>query len=176
MTTKVTYDAEKVNDEPPARAIIFHTYAFEAAEGPREGYHLYRQQTYDNKLVWESYEDSDATPGWAIYDDPDVSVRPAQHKDFVTLAPGETWTTQRRLQGEHWTEFPRGYVAGDVFRYMFKGGVVEWWDWGSGLEHVDTVVKLPCWIAGEVTSPADNGGRPKLVVPASEIMEIRVIE
>jgi hypothetical protein len=53
---------------------------------------------------------------------------------------------------------------------------MDWWDWGSMDEHRETVVKLPCWVAGEVTEPKDNGGRPRLVVPASEWIEFTLIE
>lgn len=46
--------------------------------------------------------------------------------------------------------------------------MVDWWDLGG---HADTVVDLPCLIAGQVTGPIDHGDRPKLVVPASEAVE-----
>jgi hypothetical protein len=154
--------------------VIFHKYLLEVPEGPREGYYLYHRR--GGSAEWGSgYEPEDEEEGFMIVDDPDVSVRPAEHKDFISLRPGETWTTQRRLQGSGWTVLPKGYAVGDAFRYRFKGATVEWWDWGSKEEHADTVVTLPCWIAAKVKDPQDNGGRPKLVVPASEFVEFTVV-
>jgi hypothetical protein len=64
---------------------------------------------------------------------------------------------------------------GDVFRYTFKGVEVDWWDWGDSSDHEETVVTLPCFIAGRVVKPEDNGGRPKLIVPASNVLEFTII-
>jgi hypothetical protein len=84
------------------------------------------------------------------------------------LRPGESWTYQRRVQqGTSWTSLPDDVKVGDRFKYVVKGAVVDWWDWGTKEDHKDTVVKLPCWISGHVVEPADNNGRPKLVVPVS---------
>jgi hypothetical protein len=42
-------------------------------------------------------------------------------------------------------------------------------------DHRETMVKLPC-LEGDVTDPKDNGGRPRLVVPASEWFEFTLLE
>lgn len=110
-----------------------------------------------------------------IVDEPDLEVSPGQHEDFVSLRPGESWTTLRRIQGESWTLLPDDAESGDEFRYRFNGITVDWWDWGSREEHANTVVKLPCWTAGRVVEPAHNDGRPILVVPASGILEFSII-
>lgn len=67
-------------------------------------------------------------------------------------------------------------VVGDIYRYQNKGGAIDWWDWGDREGHANTVVKLPPWLTGEVIDPPDNGGRPKLVVPASNVVEFTIIE
>ena len=58
---------------------------------------------------------------------------------------------------------------------MIKGAVVDWWKWGTKEEHRGTVVKLPCWVSGDVVEPEDNGGRPRIVVPASNEVEFQYL-
>jgi hypothetical protein len=176
VVVKVTYDgrAGLESEKQEVRPITFHKYAFEALDGPREGFRLYRRSKVDNR-GWETCKLDDGT-GFMIVDDPDVSVCVGQDENFVTLHPGQFWTTSRRLQGESWTSLPANVEVGDVFQYMIKGTTVDWWDWGSREEHMETVVKLPCWYAGSVVDPADNGGRPKLVVPASNVVQFTVTE
>lgn len=101
-----------------------------------------------------------------IADDPDVEVNVSQHRDFASLQPGGCWTTSYSVDREDW-DFPSDLADSDVLRCRYKGGHVEWWDWGDSKDHSDTVVKLPCYVWSEVTEPRDNGGRPKLVVPVS---------
>jgi hypothetical protein len=74
------------------------------------------------------------------------------------------------------TKLPDDVKAGDVFRYQFRGTTdVDWWDWGHiEDEHAETMVTLPCW-RGRAVDPAGNGGRPELVVPASNPAEFRVV-
>jgi hypothetical protein len=143
-----------------------------------EGFSLYRRYSGGSEVPWEGCDlDDGCTPGFQIYDLPDQAVRVAEHDQFITLRPGESWTTTRRLQEKLWTLLPDDTRVGDSFLYGFDGAVLDWWDWGStGEEHADTVVMLPCWTAGRVTDPRDNGGRPKLVVSHSEGVEFRVTE
>lgn len=166
ILVKVTYQGGS------SRPIVFHTYTFEAPpSSPREGFHLYRRRDDG----WEECEiDEDSC--FRIVDDPDIVVSVGEDANFTSLAPGESWVTSRQLQGHSWTDFPGNVMEGDVFRYQFNGiGAVDWWDWGNNEEHKTTKVKLPCWISGSVTDPADNGGRPKLVVPASEAVEFSFV-
>jgi len=67
------------------------------------------------------------------------------------------------------------YKDRDVFRYVFKGVEIDWWDWGDSSDHEETIVKLPCFINGRVVDPKDNGGRPKLIVPASNSIEFTIV-
>ncbi|KAF3920102.1 hypothetical protein AA313_de0201430 [Arthrobotrys entomopaga] len=175
VVVKVTYDgiANIHEQQQVARPVTFHTYAFEALNGPREGFRLKRRSKVDS-TEWEPCELDDGT-GFMIADEPDVSVHVGEDENFVTLEPGHSWTTPRRLQGERWTSLPAGVVVGDIFRCRFKGTTVDWWDWGSRDEHINTVVKLPCWITGKVTDPAHNEGRPELLVPASDVVEFTVV-
>jgi hypothetical protein len=145
--------------------------------GPRKGFRLYRQRRgNDDYKVWEPCDlDEDGEQGFNIYDAPDVAVKVVEHSHFTTLRPSEAWTTSITLQAPTWSRVPYDMATGDVFLCGFMGAVVDWWDWGSAEDHADTVVMLPCWTtAGRVVEPADNGGRPKLVVPHSEGVEFRV--
>jgi hypothetical protein len=177
VEVKVTYDGMGSDGDQPARPITFHTYPFKVSDGPREGFRLYRHRSRGSD-DWETYEDpEESQSGYIIADNPDLAVSVGQHEDFVSLRLGESWITQRRLQGEaaSWTTLPGDRYVGDVFRYRFKGAFVDWWDWGTREEHANTVVKLPCWTAGQVVDPTDNGKRPKLVVPASAAVEFSII-
>jgi hypothetical protein len=170
VTVKVVYHGLADGTEE-ARPITLHIYAFKGLHTLAEGFRLYRR--CNGK--WETSYDNGET-GFNIYDDPDIPVNVTQDKDFVSLRPGECWTTSYHMQDTTWTSLPDDRAVGDVFRFRYKGGVVDWWDWGGSEEHANTVVKLPCWRAGNVTDPADNGGRPKLVVPASNVVEFTITE
>ncbi|KAK9414689.1 putative Zn(2)-C6 fungal-type domain-containing protein [Seiridium unicorne] len=171
LTIRVTYAG--VAGEGDARPITFHTQPFVNGNGKREGIGLYRRRDGG----WErSIPDDGFGTGFGIFDDPPVPVNvceDGQYNDqFASLQPGESWTTQRRVQnGTSWTSLPSDVKAGETFKYVVKGAVVDWWDWGTKADHRDTVVKLPCWIAGDVVEPADNNGRPKLMVPVSNETE-----
>lgn len=110
-----------------------------------------------------------------VVDDPDITVCVGKHEHFTALQPGETWTTIQTLSGND-AELPRDMVVGDIFRYTFKGAEVDWWDWGTMEDHTETEVKLPCYEAGNVTDPSDNGGRPKLVVPGATPVKFTVVQ
>ncbi|KAJ4854410.1 uncharacterized protein T069G_11389 [Trichoderma breve] len=174
VTLKVSYEG-RVSDthelELTERCIIFYTYDFQFPSGLREGFRLWCQRRSetsisshdDGKWVECSIPDDDT---FLIADDPPVDVRVGDDVDnFVTLRVGETWTLTKSFD---WGSLPDDTVPGDVFSLMFQDTIVDWWDWGSqGQEYRDTVVKLPCWIVGPVVDPADNGGRPRLLVPGS---------
>lgn len=110
-----------------------------------------------------------------IVDEPDVSVKVTQDENFASLQPGQTWSTSHRLEGQGVGILPDDVKVGDIFRYVSKGVELDWWDWGGSEDHVDTVVKLPCFLGGRVTEPADNEGRPKLIVPASNSVEFTIV-
>ncbi|KAK6084703.1 hypothetical protein SCUP515_01199 [Seiridium cupressi] len=171
LTIRVTYAG--VAGQGDARPITFHTQPFVNGNGKREGIRLYRRRDGG----WErSIPDDGFGTGFGIFDDPPVPVNiceDGQYSDqFASLQPGESWMTQRRVQsGTSWTSLPSDVKAGEAFKYVVKGAVVDWWDWGTKADHRDTVVKLPCWIAGDVVEPADNNGRPKLMVPVSNEAE-----
>lgn len=154
---------------PGSLPIIFHNCFFVGRWAPREGYRLYRRQ--GDK--WENIVDD--TTCYMIVDEPDIAVNVSQDEDFTSLQPGESWTTWKRVEGRQVGILPDEVNIGDVFRYVLKGVELNWWDWGSTAEHKETIVKLPCFIAGRVVEPKDNGGRPKLVVPASNSVEFTIV-
>jgi hypothetical protein len=154
---------------PESSPIIFHSFPFVSWGGPREGYRLYRRRGE----VWETIID-DATC-FMIVDEPDVDVNVSQDENFASLQPGQSWTTSARVEGRGVGLLPDDVSIGDVYRYVLKGVELDWWDWGSKAEHKETTVKLPCFIKGLIVEPKDNGGRPKLVVPASNTVEFTIV-
>jgi hypothetical protein len=109
-------------------------------------------------------------------DDPDIKVHVREDIEFISLRPGESWTTTYQVQTLTETRLPKDVRVGDRFRYQFLGALnVNWWDWGHiENEHAETTVVLP-FSRGRVVEPADNGGRPRLVVPASDLVEFQVV-
>lgn len=147
----------------------------------REGYEFYRYHKLDegsDEQAWQVCEIDDEEEGCGIFDfdGPDIKVHIQEESDFISLRPGEFWTTAYQIQTPTDTRLPKDTKVGDRFRYRFLGATgVDWWDWGHVEdEHAETVVSLPSW-RGRVVQPADNGGRPKLVVPASDHVEFRVV-
>ncbi|KJK61819.1 hypothetical protein P875_00086737 [Aspergillus parasiticus SU-1] len=116
---------------------------------------------------WEFFE-SEEMP-YQTYDDPDIEVTPGQHPNFISLQPGERWTRMDNL------ELPSDTEVGEVFKYEFNDRVLDWWDWGTKEDHLQTTVKLPCWINSDVLEPKDNEGRPAIVVPASNVIEFTIV-
>ncbi|EIT77531.1 hypothetical protein AO1008_02849 [Aspergillus oryzae 100-8] len=106
---------------------------------------------------------------YQIYDDPDIEVTPGRHADFISLQPGEQWTRTDSL------ELPSDIDIGEVFKYEFSDRVIDWWDWGMKEDHLQTTVKLPCWVKDDVVEPRDNEGRPAIVVPASNVVEFTIV-
>lgn len=168
---------ERSGDQP----VTFHWLSLVSEQQPG-GFQLYRRRRGDapggssaESGTWESCELEETSFGFMIVDEPDISVRVGQHNHFTSLRPGETWTTTQTLSGDD-TELPRDMAPGDVFRCTFEEAAVDWWDWGIMEDHAETVVKLPCYEAGNVTEPSDNEGRPKLVVSSAKPVEFAIIE
>ncbi|KAF7590105.1 hypothetical protein BBP40_003261 [Aspergillus hancockii] len=133
--------------------------------------HVIWEQRHPYRLengLWELRES--ACPG-IFLDDPDITVNVAEEGGFITLRPGECWDHSWSILDDI-----DGWEIGDTWRYLFKGGTVDWWDYGGLDEHANTTVKMPLHPWGKVTDPADNGGRPKLVIPASNAIEFRIVE
>lgn len=166
VTSQVTFDSP-AGTSSDSKAIMFHIYPFD------DCYRLYRLR--DEK--WQRCETADTQmTGFRIVDTPDEKIKVAEHKDFVCLKPGESWTTEETIQDPGWTHIPEDSVVGDQFRYIFKGTELDWWTWGDKVENAETEVVLPCFIWANVQKPADNDGRPKLVVPGSNTVEFSIVE
>jgi hypothetical protein len=124
VTVKDTYEGFADGTEE-AKPITFHTYAFLALSGPREGFRLYRRRN-DRLERCESEEGG----GYMIVDDLPVRVNVSNDENFANLGPAESWSTKRRVQGQSWSSVPDDVAVGDTFQYMFKGTTVDWWNWG----------------------------------------------
>jgi hypothetical protein len=180
VTMKITYDGltnedhEAINDD--TKPIIIHDYSF-----TYDQFRLQRRCLDYNSLKdsngdstqWKTYFDDEGNQGWRIVDEPDVEVNVTDPEFFRSLKPGESFVR------EFWLEFSDLHpdtVVGDTYRYQYCGGCVDWWIWGDCQEHAKTVVKLPCWLYGRVVSPADNDGRPVIMVPSSNFVEFTIVE
>ncbi|PYI12924.1 hypothetical protein BO99DRAFT_407905 [Aspergillus violaceofuscus CBS 115571] len=145
--------------------IVFHTFLFRDVDWRQEGFRLYRKEHGQ----WQPYEIRGSFT-YHRYRFPNPVLKNVgrnEDNDFHALSPGESWSFTRRV-----TDFPDNVVPGDTFRYCYKGAQLDWWDWGHFQDHKDTVVT----IEGKVREPEDNGGRPALVVPASNYVEFTVVE
>lgn len=179
LVARVTYDGVAGRDgsiEKSAQPITFRAWSVLHLDEDilRHGFRLYlrRPVAADDEGDWEEcLPDPDANEGYRIYDGPDVSVSVTTYKNFTSLRPGESWTGPKYFD----TILPDELVPGYVFCCGFKGGVADWWDWGSAEDHKDTMVELPSYLAGKVTNPSDNEGRPELVVPASQPIQFRIV-
>jgi hypothetical protein len=70
---------------------------------------------------------------------------------------------------------PDDMKLGEQLRYQFKGNTLDWWDWGTAEDHAQTIVTLPGSGVEPISNPKDNDGWPKVVVPASNIVQWTVI-
>ena len=182
ITVKITYNGLTNNAydavHADAKPIIIHDYAFAP-----DNFRLQRR-CHDSDLLknpredlpqWETYydEERDANRGWIMVDDPDVEVNVTDSEFFRSLQPGETFT--KRFHHNIWDLHPNT-VVGDTCRYQYWGGCIDWWTWGDREEHAKTVVKLPCWMYACVVDPADNDGRPEILIPSSNAVEFTVVD
>lgn len=162
VSVKLTYNADAT-----AQPVVFHNYIFNTDE-----YLEIHQLEGEDWVIF----DSDSGTGWQIWDDPDVFINVGQDDNFVSLRPGESWTTSHRIQSETWTEFHDDMADGDAFRFIFQGATVDWWNWGVKEDYDGTMLRFPCNRTGRVLGPSDNDGRPSLVVPSSNLVECTVRE
>ncbi|KAL6704470.1 hypothetical protein ACN47E_008214 [Coniothyrium glycines] len=148
------------------RAITLHTREFSWPDNIRVFRRVQGQ--------WEEYIDRNRNDGFILVQDEPIPVDVSQHEMFVTLWPGQEWK-----EFQHWTEgdegLPYGAADGEVLMLVWVGRTLDWWDWGTKEDHRDTDVRLGGWCAGPVEVPHNNGGRPKLVVPASNVVELTVL-
>ncbi|GAA90195.1 UbiA prenyltransferase family protein [Aspergillus luchuensis IFO 4308] len=87
--------------------------------------------------LWELQEGPCGCAGLFL-DDPNITVNVVEDEGFITLKPGEYWSRSWIILEDIY-----GWEVGDIWRYRFKGGTVDWWDYGGVDEHVDTNVQIP---------------------------------
>ncbi|KAJ0421357.1 hypothetical protein BJY00DRAFT_323342 [Aspergillus carlsbadensis] len=96
----------------------------------------------------------------------------AHPSSFVNLHPGESWEAiMEACDGDPW-EFPPDVAIGDIFRLQHRGCVVGWWNWGGPEDLAAALASFPSINKTLVAYPKDIEGRPKLVVPASDAIEL----
>ncbi|GKZ96232.1 hypothetical protein AnigIFM59636_010475 [Aspergillus niger] len=130
-----------------------------------------RPITFSDTGEWESWR-GDGVCGYALFEDEDVPRAVGTSEGFMSLQPNETWSEKQELK--IMLDLPEDARDGEVMRHRFKGCKLTWWDWGMKEDHMDTIVMVVGF--GVITKPADNDGRPEVVVPASNMVEFTVIE
>ncbi|OJJ95901.1 hypothetical protein ASPACDRAFT_47253 [Aspergillus aculeatus ATCC 16872] len=152
-----------------SRPIIFRTYNF----GTYGTFSAYRQRYEDGDS--ESYTEGGGCEFPSGPDDPvQVTVgEKGEESGLVSLRPGQMYSRSVHLYSED--DLPRYPAIGEILRYRLKGCVWDWWDWGTLDGHVDTVVTVPGFLGGQVLEPRDNGGRARVVVPASNLVDFTVV-
>jgi hypothetical protein len=180
IMVKITYDGLTNEDceavYGDAKPIIIHDYPFS-----RDNFRLQRcchnydplKKLDDDSPQWKSYFDDERNEGWMIVDEPDVEVNVTDSMFSRSLQPGESLI---RCVSLGFTDLHPDTVVGDTYRYQYWGGCIDWWTWGDREEHANTVVKLPCWLNDHVVEPADNDGRPVIMVPSSNFVEFTAID
>ncbi|RAH51056.1 uncharacterized protein BO95DRAFT_75273 [Aspergillus brunneoviolaceus CBS 621.78] len=172
ITWTITYHGTAGREDAPPtnpRPITFRTYDF-CTYG---AFRAYRQRYKDGE--WESYDEGGSCQFPSGPDDPyQVIVGKEREKaGFISLQPGQTYSRSVHLYSQD--DLPPYPSTGEILRSRFVGCVLDWWDWGTLEEHGDTVVTVPGFLGGEVLEPRDNGGRARVVVPASNLVEFTVL-
>ncbi|KAJ5759821.1 hypothetical protein N7520_006977 [Penicillium odoratum] len=125
---------------------------------------------------WQTFQGNEYCR-YGLYDNPDQLINVSENPDdFVTLCPGESWSNFWTMRGDGY-DLPDcdELESGEKLRYQFQGNVLNWWNWGTAKDHEQTIVKKYGWGGGPVIEPRDNGGRPKVVVPGSNVLEWTMI-
>lgn len=178
VTVKVTYDGlvsdDRTIESTDAKPIILHNMNLYL------GFQLhYCRYDYvsddpneDDDLEWEPYVGEEDTC-YRIVEGPVYEIKVVEDDNFESLQLGQAWVYPQTLDEE---SLHSESVVGDRYRYQYRGGSVDWWVWGDCEEHANTIVKLSPWISGNVVEPAGNEGKPRIMVPASNIVEFTIVE
>lgn len=156
VTVTVTYvgpEAGPTGTFP--RPITLHTWPFSDPE------FLVLAREHGDGGEWEEMEPEDGCMGFRLVDNPPIRTTAGAHKDFVSLAPGESWSVSHEVHRGSWvfTDVPRDAQPGERFRYTFAAGTtLDWWVWGAKEEHMETEVWLPDYVNGPVL---DEEGHPR---------------
>ncbi|KAJ6035946.1 hypothetical protein N7540_000225 [Penicillium herquei] len=164
-------------DNPNSRPITFHTHAFNPLDCE---FRVYRRRCIDQSSLeteeeWESFEGYGCRFG--MWDNPERLINVSENRNglFQTLFPGESWSDSWTLMADG-DGLPDDLKPGERLRYQFKGNTLDWWDWGTLSSHTQTIVTLPGSGVEPISDPKDNGGRPKVVVPASNTVEWMMVD
>jgi hypothetical protein len=164
---KVTYHGVDTINSTTAGPLTFCTSVFH----DELNYQLDRR-VQSGSEQWIPCRYSGYCPGF-VNDQPS-KIHVAQSEGFVCLYPGESWEGSFTLDDELW-EFPDHLRTGAIFRFVFKGATIEWWDWGTKAgTHADTVVTFRGYGRSTRSDFTDdnNGGRPQIFVPSSSEIEL----
>jgi hypothetical protein len=164
---KVTYHGVDTTNSPTAGPLTFFTNVFH----DELSYKLDRRVQGDSEH-WIPCRYGGYCP--SFLNDQPVKIHVAQSENFVCLRPSESWEGSFTLDDELW-EFPDHLRIGAMFRFSFKGATIKWWDWGTkDGTHADTILTF----RGSGQSmrsdfpDENNGGRPQIVIPSSNEIEL----
>ncbi|KAI9149591.1 kinesin light [Paramyrothecium foliicola] len=164
VTLRVKYE------ETPQRLgpIMYHNYQ------ASDRFLVSKKEEKEGRDVWE-LQVSDVSTGFILVDDPDVRVKVAEHEDFVSLKPGETWSREFAIHHPSGGEIPSRSVPWDEFRIDWSGMNLDWWDWGTVEEHRETEAVLPCFIHAGVQDATRGMGNRKLSVRRAKAIYATVV-
>ncbi|OOO11118.1 hypothetical protein OAory_01075880 [Aspergillus oryzae] len=169
LTAKVACAPTAPLREGKVTTTVYVTYHYEPSGQSRpitlQIQNLFFPSVYEWRGIWE-----DCSPdlyGYGIWDDPDIQISPGQHKNFACLHPGETWS----FTGNY--ELSEEVQVGSSLRCQLGETKINWWDWGTRDDHLSTKITVPCWMGPEIIEPSDNDGRPLLIVPASNPVDVQ---
>ncbi|KAJ5420263.1 hypothetical protein N7465_002782 [Penicillium sp. CMV-2018d] len=164
VTVKVTYDGLTNKDGETAlveaKPIIIRNLPFSFLNYQLlRRCHDYDQWDSDNDdPEWELYLDDNWNLSYNIVDGPDLEVNVTDEKLFLSLQPGESWMDKFTFD---LSDLHEDTAVGDSYRFLYWGGCVEWWIWGTREEHADTTRNTSTlWVLSRTGSIIS--GRPEL--------------
>lgn len=118
---------------PDGKPITFEqTYLYDLVGSNRYG--LFLREDNNNNTTWKRIPEDPAC-GLSLTSAPDDDddnknkVVVGQDSNFLSLKPGESHSTTRRIYPDH--EFVEDFEVGKTYSFRYLGGEISWWDWGT---------------------------------------------
>lgn len=164
VTVRIVYDATE-----DSRPVVIHYLGLRSMCSEV----LWRRA---GRKVWTDYVYNGCDGGYALnWDDPDKEIHIVGDNCFDFLRPGQSIDVTYDLDPHDDSSLPPGLELGDEIRYQYKGGTIDWWDWGTEEDHKDTKVTVKGIVYTWLAKPNDNDGRPRIEVHASNVVQFRIV-
>jgi hypothetical protein len=83
---------------------------------------------------------------------------------FITIAPGRSHTEEIRFPVENFE-----LEVGQKYHFLYRGGSIEWWEWGTVEELGERKVQAQTW------ERSGDSNRPCIDLPASNTVEFTTV-